>query len=198
MFRFALLAMLMFSGLGLAGCSTSDVHLAYNPSVSVSAGGPPSVAIVTAVDRRKEEPNRLATIMGTFGNPIKILNTTSPVKDEVVSVFTKGLQARGLLGNDGRAPFRVDLLIRKFDADMIMGSTARIDLDLTVVDTATGLPVYKDTVVDERSDFAVFAVGIFADIGDMQKLAQTVLDATVDHTLDKPAFRAAIARAPTS
>jgi hypothetical protein len=109
-------------------------------------------------------------------------------------------RARGLLQADGRGPFRIQLLIRKFDADMIMGSTARIDLDMAAIDQVSQQVVYQDTVSDQRSDFAFFATGVFANIEDLQKLAQTVLDATIDRMLDKPEFRAAIARrrAPTN
>jgi hypothetical protein len=39
-----------------------------------------------------------------------------------------------------------------------------------------------------------FETGILANIGDMQVLAQTVLDRTVDRMLDNPAFRTAVAR----
>jgi uncharacterized lipoprotein YajG len=186
--------------IGLAACGNTTSNLSYTPPAGVATAPAPTIAAVTATDQRKEAPNRLATIMGGFGNPLKTLDTTRPVKDEVAAAFTDGLRARGLLQTDGRGPFQIQLLIRKFDADMIMGRTARIDLDLTVIDQASQQVIYQDTVQDQRSDFALFATGVFANIEDLQKLAQTVLDATVNRMLDKPEFRAAIARrrAPTS
>ena len=191
MFRVALIATLMILGVGIGGCTTS-ARLAYSPSTSVDRSSAPAIFAVGAVDQRKEAPHRLATIMGGFGNPLKYLDTADPVKDVVAGAFVDGLQARGLLSEDHHAPFRLDLVIRKFDADMIMGSTARIDMDLTLVNAGTSQPVYRDTIADERSDFAFFAVGVFASTDDLQKLAQTLLNATVDKMLDKPGFRAAL------
>jgi uncharacterized lipoprotein YajG len=195
MFRSILHAGVLAAAVALAGCAT-DASLSYTAPVNTFRTGPATVGMVTAVDQRKEAPNRLATIMGGFGNPLKILNTIRPVKDEVAAVFAQGLTARGFRRDDGQAPFRLELVVRKFDADMIMGSTARIDLDLNVVEARTGRTIYRDTVVDQRSDFAFFATGVFANIADLQKLAQTLLDATVDRMLDKPEFRAAIRSAP--
>jgi hypothetical protein len=77
---------------------------------------------------------------------------------------------------------------------MIMGSTARIDVDLNLVEQASGRVVYRDTVADSRSDSHFFDTGVFADIDELRQQAQTVLDATVDRMLDKPAFRAALAK----
>src|SRR5262249_18624345 len=145
----------------------------------------------TAIDQRKEEAHRLATIMGGFGNPLKTLDLSRPVKDEVADAFADGLRARGLLAGNG--PFRIELTIRKYDADMLMGSTGRIDLDLAVIDQASQRVVYKDSGKNERSDFHFFATGVFASMDELQALAQQALDVTVDQMLDKPAFRDAIA-----
>ena len=168
----------------------------YTPPAGLIAANNPVIASVTVTDHRKEEPHRLATIMGGFGNPLKTLDTTLQVKDEVAAAFTAGLRARGLLQPNGHAPYRIYLLIRKYDADMIMGSTARIDLDMDVIDQATRESIYHDTAVDQRSDFHFFATGIFASMDELETLAQTVLDATVDNMLDKPGFRAAIGQPP--
>jgi uncharacterized lipoprotein YajG len=200
MLRDRLFIFLLLPAIGLAVCSATTSSLSYTPPTGVITAAVPVISAVTATDQRKEAPNRLATIMGGFGNPLKTLDTSRPVKDEVAAAFADGLRARGLLQTDGRGPFQIQLLIRKFDADMIMGRTARIDLDLTVIDQASQQVIYQDTVQDQRSDFALFATGVFANIEDLQKLAQTVLDATVNRMLDKPEFRAALARrrAPTS
>jgi len=146
---------------------------------------------VTATDQRKEEPTRLATIMGGFGNPLKTLDTAKPVKDEVATAFAAGLRARGLLAPSDQAPYRIELLVRKFDADMIIGRTARIDLGLSVLDTS-GRTVYQDSATDSESETKFFETGVFADIADLQKMCEIVLNRTVDRMLDKPAFRAAI------
>jgi uncharacterized lipoprotein YajG len=181
--------------LALGACTINTVgDLAYAPTAAVQTAPTPSVAGVTATDQRKEDPTRLATIMGGFGNPLKTLDTSKPVKDEVANAFVQGLQTRGLLAPNGQAPFHLVLVIRRFDADMIIGRTARIELSMSVVD-ARGRTVYQDGAEDSESETKFFQTGVFADISDLQKLSEVVLDRTVDRLLDKPAFRAAVALA---
>jgi hypothetical protein len=165
--------------------------LAYVPLVSVQPSASPTIASVTATDQRKEEPMRLATIMGGFGNPLKTLDTAKPVKDEVADAFAAGLKVRGLLAPSGQAPYRIQLVVRKFDADMLVGRTARIDMGLAVLD-ASGRTVYQDSATDSESETKFFQTGVFADIADLQKMCELVLSRTVDHMLDKPEFRTAI------
>ncbi len=178
----------------LAACSNTVASLHYTPPAPLWTAKVPSVGAVTATDQRREAPTRLATIMGGFGNPLKTLDTAKPVKDEVADAFTAGLRARGMLAPSDQAALRIDLLVRKFDADMIIGRTARIDLTMTVIDR-DGLVVYQDSAVDSESDMKFMQTGVLADIGDLQMLAQTVLDRTVNKLLDNPNFRAALAHA---
>jgi hypothetical protein len=49
--------------------------------------------------------------------------------------------------------------------------------------------------IDSESETKILETGIFADIADLQKLCEIVLDRTVNRLLDKPEFRAAVARA---
>jgi hypothetical protein len=180
--------------LALGACTSNTVaSLHYVPAAQVQAVSLPSISAVTATDQRKEAPARLATIMGGFGNPLKTLDTAKPVKDEVAAAFAEGLRVRGLLVPDGQAHFRLALLIRKFDADMLIGRTARIDMTMSVLDQA-GRTVFEDSAIDSESDMKFMQTGIFADIADLQALSQTVLDRTVDRMLDNPAFRTAVAR----
>lgn len=55
--------------------------------------------------------------------------------------------------------------------------------------------VFADSVSDSQSDMKFFDTGVFADIGDMRDLSQTVLNRTVDRMLDNPAFRAKVEQA---
>ena len=136
----------------LSACNTVS-SLRYAPG-SVEAAASPSIGAVTATDQRKEEPTRLATIMGGYGNPLKTLDTSKPVKDEVTDAFTEGLRVRGLLIPGASAPFHLTLVVRKFDADMILGRTARIDMTMFVVDQ-DGRAVFRDSAVGQ-SDFKFF------------------------------------------
>jgi len=181
--------------LALGGCGNTVSSLHYVPSRAVQTAPGPSIGGVTATDQRKEAPTRLATIMGGFGNPLKTLDTAKPVKDEVADAFMEGLRVRGLIVSGRPAPFNLTLVIRKFDADMIMGRTARIDLTMAVVDSASRI-VFQDSMTDSQSDFKFLQTGVLADIADLKVLSQVVLDRTVDRLLDNPAFRNAIT--PTS
>jgi uncharacterized lipoprotein YajG len=187
---------ILIAALVLGACSNTVASLHYTPGVSFAVASVPSISGVTATDQRKEDPRRLATIMGGFGNPLKTLDTAKPVKDEVADAFEAGLRARGLLTPGGQLRYRVSLVVRKFDADMILGRTARMDLSMSVVDQA-GRSIYEDSSVDSQSDFKFMQTGVFADIADLQALSQIVLDRTVDRMLDKAAFRAAVTRPPT-
>lgn len=194
--RLVLLAL----SLMLSACSNTVTPLYYTPTVAIVTVPAAMVGGVTVTDQRKEAPTRLATVMGGFGNPMKTLDTSKPVKDEVADAFTEGLRRRGMLGSGGR-PFQLALTIRKFDADMIIGRTARINLTLMLLG-ADGHVVYEDAVVDEESDMKFFETGMMANIDDLRVLCETVLNRTIDRMLDKPAFRQAVAvaasGAPTS
>jgi hypothetical protein len=99
-----------------------------------------------------------------------------------------------MLASNTQAPFRLALVVRKFDADMMVGRTGRIDLTMSVVDQG-GNTVYEDAATDSESETKFFETGIFADIADLQKLCEIVLNRTVNRLLDKPEFRTAAARA---
>jgi uncharacterized lipoprotein YajG len=175
----------------LSACSNTVSDLTYTPQVAVQPAAVPAIASVTAIDQRKEDPTRLATIMGGFGNPLKTLDTAKPVKDEIAAAFTSGLKARGLLAPGAQAPYRIELVVRKFDADMLIGRTARIDLSLSVLDSS-GRAVYQDSASGSESETKFFETGVFADIADLQKLCEIVLNRTVDRMLDNSSFRAAV------
>jgi hypothetical protein len=180
--------------LALGACNTiSSLHYATPNPIQTSPS--PSISAATATDQRRESPTRLATIMGGFGNPLKTLDTAKPVKDEVADAFTEGLRVRGLLVLGDRAPYRLTLVLRKFDADMIIGRTARIDLTMSVIDHS-GRIIFQDSTADSVSDFKFFQTGVFADIGDMRVLSEAVLSRAVDRMLDAPAFRAAVTPIP--
>jgi hypothetical protein len=183
--RFQILALAMLLG----ACSNTISPLHYKPITLAQRASAPTITNVIATDQRSEAPKRLATIMGGFGNPLKTLDTAKPVKDEVTDAFTEGLRVRGLLAEAGPARLHIELTIRKFDADMIIGRTARIDLTMSLVDQA-GVVVFRDSAIDKESDMKFFETGIFADIGDLRILSETVLSRTIDRMLDNPAFRA--------
>lgn len=178
--------------LGLASCSSTG-SLDYAPTVPITAGPPASVASVTATDTRDEKPNRLATVRGGYGNPAYVRDTARPVAEEVAGVFTKALQARGMLSPNPNAPYRVQLVLRTFYANKYLSRAAYIDIDFILVDRS-GRTVYHDAVKDERDQFKLFD----ADIDALQGLAQSLLNATADRILDNPKLRAVLSSPPAS
>ncbi len=171
---------------GLAACS-STASLDYTPTVPIIAGPSTSISAITAIDQRDEKPNRLATVRGGFGNPFYVRDTVRPVAEEVAIVFTKALQARGMISSQGIGPYRIQLVLRTFDANKYINRVAGIDIDLLVIDQA-GSTIYKDNVKTQSDKFVLFD----ADIDALQKLAVDLLNATADRMLDNPKFRAAI------
>ena len=173
--------------LGLGACSTTG-SLQYQAPAAVTPGAP-SVSGVVASDVRDEKPNRVATIRGGYGNPIEVLDTARPVGVEVAAVVTSALQARGLLGQAGAAPYRIQLVIRTLYGNQYFVRTAYVDMDLNVIDR-TGATVYTDTVKAERGSGG--ALEFFPKITDLGKLVQELLSASVDQMLDRPALRAVL------
>ena len=104
--------------LALGACSNTVNDIAYKPQVVVQPATAATVASVSVTDERKEDPTRLATVLGGFGNPLKTLDTSKPVKDEVADAFVAGLRARSILAASGSAPYRLVIVVHRFDADM--------------------------------------------------------------------------------
>ena len=100
--------------LALCACGNTVSSLHYIPTSSIEVASAPSIGAVATTDQRKEEPNRLATIMGGFGNPLRTLDTAKTVR-EVADAFLEGLRARGMLASNTRAPVRFALVVRKFE-----------------------------------------------------------------------------------
>lgn len=180
--------------LHVAACvNTTEATLAYAPTGTAAVTMAPAAAIasVTSQDQRREAPQRLGTVMGGYGQPIKILNTTRPVGEEVAEVFRQALQRRGLLRQGVAAPYRINVIVRRFDSDQYIGLGARSDMTMQVLD-ATGRVAYEDTATTSRSLVRFFQSGIFGSVDDMRALAESVLAEAVDKLLDNPAFRAAV------
>ena len=99
-----------------------------------------------------------------------------------------------MLAAPGQAPFTINLVIRKFDADQYLNRSARVDLTLFVLDRA-GQTIYQRSIADMVSELRLFQGGIAASIDELRQMAEGLLSRTVDRMLDDPAFRAAVDRA---
>ena len=177
--------------LALGACSTTG-GLDYVPTGKVEKG-PASVTTVTVIDKRDEKPNRVATIRGGYGNPLKVLDTATPVAAEVSGVFTKALEARGMLAPSG--PYRFQVVLNTLYGDQFMGRRAEIKIGLVVTDAA-GRSVYTDSVSDGSYEFTFFDNGIFAGIEDLRQVVNKLLSTAIDRMLDKRALYVVLTAPP--
>lgn len=162
----------------------------------------PMIVAIDTTDRRDEAPHRLATIRGGFGMPIKILNTEYTVSQEIGHVFAEALAERGLIRTDGGSGgYDIHLIVHRFDAGELFRRAAHIDLDLHLIDHASGGLVYADHATDDATDSLIdvrmVQIGVFASVDRLQAMAETELSAMADRMLDKPAFRQLLARNTT-
>ena len=176
----------------LAACSSPGT-LAYMPASApaVSPAVRDSVSAVVVQDSRDEKPNRLATIRGGYGNPLKVLDTPAPVSDVVAAVWTGALARRQMLAPTG--PFRFQVVVKTLYGDQFVGRKAELQMDLVVFDR-TGRAIYNDTAKDGSYNFTFFDNGIFAGIDDLRKDVETLLSKNIDAMLDKRQLQDILAR----
>jgi len=151
------------------------------------------VAGVIVLDRRDEKPNRVATIRGGYGNPLKVLDTTEPVATVVQAVITKALDQRQMLAAGGA--YRFEVTLNTLYGDQFMGRKAELKMDLAVLDRANQT-IYTDTIAADSYAFTFFDNGIFAGIEALRTVVEKLLSASVEKMLDKPALRLALAAPP--
>lgn len=172
------------------GACSSPGDLTYIAPPQIIAG-PAVVADVTVTDKRDEKPNRIATIRGGYGNPIKVMDTTKPVATEVQDVFVKALTLRGMLRSG--APTHFEVVLHTLYGDQYMDRKVDLMFDLIVRDD-TNRVVYSDRVTGKDYEFTFLDNGIFASIDTLGKAVQATLNKSVDEALDKIGLRNVLAR----
>ncbi len=177
----------------LAGCGSTAAPLTYVPTVTVQYRGTPVIGTVAVVDRRGEsDPNYVGVIRGGFGNPLKTLTSTRPVRDEVADAFIAGLRARGLY--DPAGPDALTITLTEFSADQYQRREARVAFTLTL--TRDGRPLYEsaENVDKINGSIVSFDTGVFASTDDLRGIMVQALSQAVDQALDRLRFRAAVER----
>lgn len=134
------------------GACSSPGDLTYVAPAQIVAG-PAVVADVTVTDKRDEKPNRVATIRGGYGNPVKVMDTTKPVATEVQDVFVKALTLRGMLRSG--APTHFEVVLHTLYGDQFMGRKVDLMFDLIVRDD-TNRVIYSDRVTGKDYEFTFF------------------------------------------
>jgi len=179
----------------LVACGTTDVTLQYDPANVRQAAEPAqgSIAIASVTDKRKHDPNWLGAIRGGFGNPLKTLATSKPVKDLVADAYADGLKARGLLAAD--APrYGMHIVVNQYDSNQFVRREAHARFAVTLKEKSSGSTVFERDIAADKIDGSLLAIdtGVFADVEDLRRVANQVLQEAVDKTLDDEAFIAKI------
>ena len=179
----------------LVGC-TEQVGLNYAPSgTTASTGGPATISQVAVTDQRNEaDPTWIGAIRGGFGNPLKVLHLSHPLRDEVAAAFRDALKARGMLDPSGNGPYELSAVVTTFASHRWCGGKPRRPSKWTSSTEDAGATLYHDVAKVDLVSGSVLALdtGIFADTSDLQALAQRSLVQCIDQLLDKPGFRAAV------
>ena len=173
----------------LGGCETTQVGLTYDPSAAKvsSATSTDTVEVTSVVDHRTHAANWLGAIRGGFGNPLKTLETSGPVKDLVAKAYEDGLKARGLLAaNNPKYGLKID--VDQFDCNQYLRREAHIKFEIALVALPSGQSVYENQIVVEKITGSVVTLdaGIFASVEDLRKVANEALQEAVDKTLSDP------------
>lgn len=178
----------------IGGCSTNSVKLNYKPSTSIVAVNQPKAVTVGAfADQRGETPTWFGAIRGGYGNPLKKLEADPSVAEEVKNAFGAGLKARGI-DSSGNAPYQIAGTIRKFDCSQYVRREAHAEIEVHVIDLATGRQVFSQTYsADElQGSLLTLKAGVFASVDDLRAVAEQALTEVVDRALDDPALRSAL------
>lgn len=185
-------------GLLVAGCSTHQVDMAYSPAAVVKpAAATPTVNVVSVSDNRKHKGAHLGAIRGGYGNAIKTIEASQPVKDVVRQAFTDGLAARGMLAQTGGAQYGLEITVDRLDCSQLVRREAHAKFQLALVDQASGQKVFSKTAEDDRTDSgSLVETGIFGSVEDLHRLVKASMQAAVDQALDDSMFQAATARSP--
>jgi uncharacterized lipoprotein YajG len=175
----------------LVACGTTAVTLKYDPAnvQQAAASAQQSIAIAAVTDKRKHDPNWLGAIRGGFGNPLKTLETSMPVKDLVAAAYADGLKARGLLASD-TPRYDMRVIVNQYDSNQYVRREAHIRFAVTVVDKTSGKELFADNIAVDKVAGSLIALdaGIFAEVEDLRLLANQALQEAVDKTLNDADF----------
>ncbi|WP_168220321.1 YajG family lipoprotein [Azospirillum thermophilum] len=152
----------------------------------------PTVEVFGVTDSRKNSSTRIGAIRGGFGNPIKTLEASAPVKDVVRQAFLDGLSARGLLAAPGAGSYGIELTVKRLDSSQLVRREAHSDFVFSVIEKTSGRQIYSKDVADNRADEGSLAGGILGSVEELRKITNDSLQAAVDQALDNPAFLSVI------
>jgi len=190
MHRFAFLSMLL-----LVGCGTTEVPLAYAPTVPLSSPtADPLVSVQAVVDGRGGNARVLGDARGTLGTATRRLVTRKNTVLEVHQAFAGALLSRGMLAPIGRQRYDLTVRLVGFSDHEQLGPSAQADFAVSLTRHDTGRVVYQDEVKVAAEDWSLPSLDslAFVSTADVSGLTEQVMNQAIDQSLDKPAFRAAL------
>lgn len=188
-------AMALICAASLAACSTTRVGLKYAPSMTPSMiAASAAIDVGNFVDQRGEPATFIGAIRGGFGNPLKTLDAERPVSELVHDAFADGLRARGVTVDSGSTTAQLVGVIRKLDCNQMARREANVEIEVSVIDRASGRTRFARTYSASNIDGSLMSLktGVFADVEDLRALTEKTLRETVDKALDDGALRAAL------
>jgi hypothetical protein len=186
-FRIPALALM----LGLAACAHT-VPLVYERTVPIASAGPPVVTSVSTVDQRGEDdPRWFGAIRSGYGNPLKVLNTPTPLAEAVSQAFRAALAARGMMATaNGQGDIDMEVTIEQFESDQYLRREAQIRFTLSLTSRRLGRQIYRDTIATDLLEGSLlnFESGAFGSVEKLRLVVQSALSQTIDATLARPGF----------
>jgi uncharacterized lipoprotein YajG len=178
----------------LGGCSTNSVGLNYKPtSTIVPIASSTPVSVGSFVDNRGESATWFGAIRGGFGSPLKVLEATPSISVSVQSAFSQGLRDRGFqVSSSGHR--QIAGVIKKLDCDQYERREATIEIEVSIIDTATGNQSFNQTFTAHNREGSVLALdaGIFGSVEKLRALAEKTLSELVDKALDDSTLQRAL------
>ncbi|MBO0711102.1 MAG: hypothetical protein J2P47_07485 [Acetobacteraceae bacterium] len=180
--------------LALAACGTTETGLAYRGESARPRTGHPTIAQVRVSDPRVSD-RWVGAVMGIDGRPLKRIETPGPTNEQVAAAFRTALAERADLAPPGPGRYDLDVTILSLDARQWAERQTGADLLVRLVDRKSGRVAYSArSYVESRGDnFLAMDNFEFGSPSKLAALADTTLSRTIDQTLDREGFAAALA-----
>ncbi|MGI9499606.1 MAG: hypothetical protein ACR2P3_06185 [Geminicoccaceae bacterium] len=171
----------------LAGCSTSQVDLAYDQSGRIEPVGPETGKMTLGhfSDRRGVDPNWVGEIVGKYYYPKTVLETREPVTLAVRRVIEQGAEIRGMLSTRGAdAIYQLSGEVIRLDGMISRGTEAHAVINIRLTKRDGSKEVYRE---QHRIDLNEVRTGQSANV--LEGLLEDALNQAIVEALDSPAFR---------
>jgi YajG family uncharacterized lipoprotein/putative oligomerization/nucleic acid binding protein len=177
----------IFVLLSICGCSTHMTKIEYEGTGNSSASNQPTINSVIVTDQRGTESNWLGAIRGGYGNVLKTLKTEESTDIMVDKIFTDALSISGILYDSKDAPYKLQIVITKFDCSYYFNREAHAHVEASLIDNRSSQPKFSKAYKTDKTEGGVGA-GVFGDVDTLRNLAETAMNETVDKMLNDPEF----------